>query len=157
MNTPVRNLLLSAFSWSPDRLVKLQRWLQISWISGCTKSTVPFPEPCDECEEVLCSSQELLDTLLLQQGNWEWKPKTGEYSSGGWCSPFFPQHLSPGLFLSRRACLYRTTANISHNMTVLHPLTTRGRNLGTNFNTSRLSICTFSKVPKTQNIFCFPK
>lgn len=70
--------------------------------SGSTKSTVPFPEPRDECGEVLHASQELLQTLLLQQGNWEWNPETGGYSSSGWLYSFriFPSASVPGLFLT---------------------------------------------------------
>lgn len=109
MNSSVRNLLLSAFSWSPDRLVKLQRWLQFPWISGCTKSTVPFPERCDECGEVQCNSQELSYNLLLQKvWSGSQKPENILVRDDSSHSPFlkiFPLASIPGLFLTRTLVL----------------------------------------------------
>lgn len=124
---------------------------------------MPFPEPCDKRGEVLHTSQELLDTLLLQQGNLEQKPEIGEYSSAAWLYsfPVFPSASVPGRFLTwtlvlaTEAVFTGQQANISHNTTLLYPLTTRGRNLGATFNASRLSVCTSSKVPKIQIILCF--
>lgn len=67
MNSAARNHLLSAFSWSPDKLVKLQRWLQTSWNSGCTKGTGPLPEPVMNVENCWALPKSSLTSSYLSK------------------------------------------------------------------------------------------
>lgn len=157
MNASVRNYLLSAFSWSPDKLVKLQRWLQTSWISGCTKS--------------LSQSLWWIWKIAGYFQRAPWRPPTWTRQSGvearNWrlfqgrmmlFIPHFPLSICPrGLFyldasLSHRGLFLQ---DISHNTTLLYPLASSNTNLGVNFNAGRLLACTSSKVAKIQIISCF--
>lgn len=126
MNVSVRNYLSSAFSWSLDKLVKLQRWLQTSWISGCTKG---LSQSLWWMWELLGTSKGLPDTFLLEQGNQEWKPETGDYSSAGWCYsfPIFPSVSVPEVFFiwmlvwATGGCFCRTSVTTPLSYTLLQP------------------------------------
>lgn len=101
MNGSVRNQLLSAFSWSPDKLVKLQRWLQTSWISVCTKGTGPFPQTVMNVENCWALPKSSLTSSYLNKAirNESQKLETIPVQDDAIHSPFFPQYLSQRSFL----------------------------------------------------------
>lgn len=155
MNGSVRNHLLS------DKLVELQRRLQTSWISGCTKSTGAFPEPVLNVENCWALPKSSLTSSYLNKAirSGSQKLETIPLQDDAIHSPFIPQYLSQKFFLiwilvwATGAVSAGQQANISHKSTLLYPLADRNTNFCVNFNAGRLFACTSSKVPKIQIVF----
>lgn len=83
MNSSARNHLLSVFSWVSRQAGETTEVASNQLNFWLHQGLRAFPRACDECGELLGTSKELPDVLLLEQGNQEWKPETGDYSSVG--------------------------------------------------------------------------